>query len=250
MYYRVIGQSESVRNLAEALNGDYGVPPRTKRQRIRLRRMYDVIVNYGWTTRLKCNLNSNLKGIKSKAFASILISEAGVPTTLYNDMWGKLEFPCLQRKAYHSRGRDIRVIGDRESMAEYDSRGRRNYYVNIFDKTREFRVHVCLGEVIKVQQKVPKDANVQRSIVWNRENSTFMRRDMSNPLYDNICQLSIKAVEALGLDFGAVDVGVRKLGKRAEEVVVFEVNTAPCMNRDTAGRYARRIKDYYERRER
>ncbi len=90
----------------------------------------------------------------------------------------------------------------------------------------------------------------ERSIVWNRENSTFMRRDMSNPLYDNICQLSIKAVEALGLDFGAVDVGVRKLGKRAEEVVVFEVNTAPCMNRDTAGRYARRIKDYYERRER
>ena len=52
---------------------------------------------------------------------------------------------------------------------------------------------------------------------------------------------SLSAVNLLGLDFGAVDVGYRE---RDGKVFVFEVNTAPGLVGTTLDKYANAFKEY------
>ena len=63
-----------------------------------------------------------------------------------------------------------------------------------------------------------------------------------------MCEEAVRAVAALGLDFGAVDVGSRGWSKRRgpEELIVFEVNTAPALNDHTAEAYAEEIRRHCE----
>ena len=88
------------------------------------------------------------------------------------------------------------------------------------------------------------------------DSTTWVRSRQSgwNVSYDGVStseemrSLAKSAVAALGLDFGAVDLGVTEEGR----VVVLEVNTAPSLdNPNTAACYAERLgklaKVMYER---
>ena len=99
----------------------------------------------------------------------------------------------------------------------------------------EYRVHVFRGGIILAQRKVPKEDAHEfirtRSHGWTL--NRFAPVDLTSPLY---CA-SVRAVEILGLDFGAVD--VLKRGRR--DYVVLEVNTAPGLSEETVGCYAERM---------
>lgn len=106
----------------------------------------------------------------------------------------------------------------------------------------EYRVHVFKGEAIDIQQKRKSfGRSTTSSGIRNHTNGWVYTRDNCNPPSD-LVNASIKAVELLGLDFGAVDIGHRL---RDNKFFVFEVNTAPGIEGTTLQRYANAIKNYY-----
>lgn len=105
----------------------------------------------------------------------------------------------------------------------------------------EYRVHVVNGKIIDFAQKKKRngaeDVNI---LVRNHGDWIFARNGIELP--EPCSTAAIAAVSALGLDFGAVDIGYRVGDGKA---FVFEVNTAPGMSdgSTSAESYAKAFKE-------
>lgn len=101
-------------------------------------------------------------------------------------------------------------------------------------KKKEFRVHVFDGKVIDFQQKKKKNGVEADSRIRSHNNGwIFARQDVVLP--EDMAEQCIKAVAALGLDFGGVDV----IWNEAEnKSYVLEVNTGPGIEGTTVIKYA------------
>lgn len=109
-------------------------------------------------------------------------------------------------------------------------------YTKYVKKADEYRVHVFGGEVLDVQQKrkrqeVPND-EVDYQIRNLAGGWVFCRDNVDCP--DSVRELAVSAVRALGLDFGAVDIGFNRHDGIG---YVFEVNTAPGVEGTTLDKY-------------
>ncbi len=105
----------------------------------------------------------------------------------------------------------------------------------------EYRVHVFRDKVIDVQQK-KRRSNWTGGDTGIRNHSNgyiYARADIDYP--QEIKQAAIQAVNLLGLDFGAVDIGYRE---RDNKIFLFEVNTAPGLVGTTLLKYAQTFKEY------
>lgn len=120
-------------------------------------------------------------------------------------------------------------------------------YTKLIERAREYRVHVFDGQVIDLQQKKRRvtgleNANDSDGTIKNLANGwVFVRDDITHPPR-SIFDVSIRAVEALGLDFGAVDV-LTKDG----QCYVLEVNTACGLEGSTLTSYVNAITRYANR---
>jgi hypothetical protein len=94
----------------------------------------------------------------------------------------------------------------------------------------EYRVHVVDGEVILYQKK-SRRVDDNGEVITAEGAEADVRNLASNWVYrtgnlkrlDRVEELAVEAIEALGLDFGAVDIIMDENG----DVFVLEVNTAP-----------------------
>lgn len=110
-------------------------------------------------------------------------------------------------------------------------------YVQYIKKKKEFRVHVFDNEVIFVQEKRRRRDIPDDQVNWQIRNHSngfiFAHNDLE---YDDVMlSSSIDAVNALGLDFGAVDI---IYNQRENKYYVLEVNTAPGLTGETLRVYA------------
>lgn len=123
-----------------------------------------------------------------------------------------------------------------------DSLGEAPLYVWYVRKTREFRVHVCSGQAVAVQEKRRESETEQtedQKLIRNRDNGwVFCVNDVVEPT--GLREIAVRACSLLGLDFGAVDMIQSKDG----QLYVLEVNTKPGIESPTvlAG-YTARIKE-------
>ena len=97
----------------------------------------------------------------------------------------------------------------------------------------EFRVHVFKDKVIDVTEKRKKRGVDADILVRNKQTGWVYCRD-GMVVSEDVTQQALKAVGALGLDFGAVDIAYREKEKKA---YVLEVNTAPGLEGTTLRRY-------------
>ncbi len=99
-------------------------------------------------------------------------------------------------------------------------------------KKAEYRAHVVDGEVILLIQKRKRSGVEQtpdQALIRSHDNGwVFACNDVDNPP-EMLKPMCIKAVAALGLDFGAVDVIVGQ----DNSVFILEVNTAPGLEGET-----------------
>lgn len=103
---------------------------------------------------------------------------------------------------------------------------------------REFRIHVFDGQIIDQVEKLKRRGFLARN-TWIRNHNNgyvFCRRDIVFP--EIVRQMALKATEALGLNFGAVDVAYRE---KENTAFVLEVNTAPGVEGTTIFSYAKAI---------
>lgn len=114
-------------------------------------------------------------------------------------------------------------------------------YTKASKHKHEFRVHVFKDKVIDVQQKRRRIGyDGPDTGIRNHSNGyIYARSTVDYP--DELLSSSIKAVQLLGLDFGAVDIGYRE---RDGKVFVFEVNTAPGLTGTTLEKYIQAFKEW------
>lgn len=121
-------------------------------------------------------------------------------------------------------------------------------YTRGVTNTGEYRVHVLGGDVILYQKK-SRRVDENGNIVTAEGEAADVRNLASNWVYrtgnlrrlERVEDLAVNAVEALGLDFGAVDI----IKDEGGNVYVLEVNTAPGLgNSQTLAAYTTALQQF------
>ena len=209
----------------------------------------DVLIR--WGSRKEMPLASivlnNVQAIKlasHKRDALMALNRAGVYTPKFYDTWEEVKFNVKRGVVL---GRDYSGFGGKDIVA-YDPRGTSNptlpreparehdWYSQYVLPTREVRIHVVRGKVIRVQGKYCDYPEMKREHDYVRNYAHGYRfRAPKKELHRARKAAAIAAVEALGLDFGAVDM---LLCGDDRTSYVLEVNTAPACSPLTARCYS------------
>lgn len=157
-----------------------------------------------------------------------LLRDAGVRVPNFSEDPEELQYPFLGRRRQHARGTDVVLVLQKGDIL----RRSRDYYVQYIPTTREFRLHVVGGKVIRTQGKFLDRPEL--AVPWIRNYATGYRfRAPRRQLNGSRVEAAVNAVRALGLDFGAVDLLIGNDGLE----YVLEVNTAPSCSPLTARQY-------------
>lgn len=243
--------SKSGRELARALGALRVYPDRNYHPR-----NDDVVVNWGNSTAPQWiwpNVNKFLNGTNAvhRAANKLLTFEAlrdmEVPHPEYTtdqseaQRWVDNRETVVERHrltGHSGQGVAIKSFGEDVSPSPL--------YVKYIKKKQEFRVHVFNGEVIDIQEKRKRQEMDREEVdfkIRSYQNGwVFCRQDIRRP--DNLREISVRAIRALGLDFGAVDV---IYNEHHNQCYVLEVNTACGLEGSTIDSYVRAINDYINR---
>lgn len=117
-------------------------------------------------------------------------------------------------------------------------------YTKYIKKSAEFRAHILNGEVIDVQKKIrDPDREPTNWKVRNHSNGfIFARNDVV--LSDDCRDQALRAWQACGLDFGAVDILTDTT--RQHLAYVLEINTAPGLVGQTVENYSNAFKRFLD----
>lgn len=114
-------------------------------------------------------------------------------------------------------------------------------YTKYVKKKDEYRIHIMNGEVIDMQRKARRLDAKDEDIDWrirNHDNGfIFMRGGIEVP--KSAIEEAKKAMELLGLDFGAVDI---IFNQHENKAYVLEINTAPGLEGTTLDNYVKAFK--------
>lgn len=112
-------------------------------------------------------------------------------------------------------------------------------------KTQEYRIHVFDGQVIFVQRKARRLDTPDDQVNWQVRNHSngFIYANQNIEVDQEAKDMSVRAVQALGLDFAAVDIIYHK----DYGYCILELNTAPGLTQTTANKYAEAIYNFVER---
>lgn len=209
--------------LAQCLRDTFGLSAK-KRRTLRRLSSSDLLVCWG-EEGPPHNWSLNNVPILDKLEELDALEEAGVPVVQHSrepiEGW-------LPRSRHHSQGRDLTT-----PPTHFD------YFVKKEDFEYEVRVHVWNGLSIRAGRK--RRADGEDSHEWIRSRSNGWVVDYSLPIHRPERDSAKSAVAALGLLFGAVDVGVLPDGQAR----VLEVNRAPGLEGNTVLKYAELIAREY-----
>lgn len=117
-------------------------------------------------------------------------------------------------------------------------------YTRYVRKSREYRVHVAFGKVIGFKRKIKhKDVPIEGDPrLRNHAGGYRFIVDPTNPPEQCVLDEALKAIQALKLDFGGVDV---MWTQKPNKAYVLEVNCAPGLTDMTTDWYVKAFKEYY-----
>ncbi|HET7630454.1 MAG TPA: hypothetical protein VFK03_03705 [Candidatus Saccharimonadales bacterium] len=198
-------------------------------------------INFGELYENCLNAPQAVRLASNKKQALYTMRSAGVPVpALYEPreaIAAAQHTPLVGRPSYHRKGRHFYLCQTPAAVPHAISRGA-THFLEYIEGAREFRVHVVNGKSIKISEKL--GGGVTRNFEAGAR--FYYPEDFHHK--KTLRRVAKQAVEALGLDFGAVDV----LWKDGN-FFVLEVNTAPCLtnqNSDTLARYGRAIQEAYD----
>lgn len=113
-------------------------------------------------------------------------------------------------------------------------------YTKYIRKKKEFRVHVFNSKILDIQEKRRSSAvDDHHPYIRNHANGyVFCRGDIDEP--EDLRGVAVSAVDALGLDFGAVDIVWNEF---RDKCFALEVNTACGLEGSTVDKYVQAIKE-------
>jgi hypothetical protein len=141
----------------------------------------------------------------------------------------------IRRTLAHSQGRGLTILKDPNN--NYSNEQDSNYYYRPYISfMNEYRVHIINNTAIIASHKEHDGEGFnseESSIIRSYDNGwRFVGLDpdflRTWKIWKTVVDNSIKALEVLGYDFGAVDIGVTTLSKDPNvKVYILEVNSAP-----------------------
>lgn len=165
-----------------------------------------------------------------------------------------LPYPIIAKSLYGSRGEgNTKLDTQAELTAWMRGKDLSNYIFEAFyTYLREYRLHItkqgCFYTCRKMLKRDAPEANKwQRhddNCVWILEDNASFDKPVN---WNTIVEHSVKALKAVGLDVGAVDVKVQSAtknnGTRREnpEFIIIEINSAPSFGDLTAEKYISEI---------
>lgn len=127
-------------------------------------------------------------------------------------------------------------------------------YTIHYNQDKEFRYHIFQGKVIDIQQKkrMNRDNLIEHGIkiendhmIRNTANGYIFAREGIH-YYQEVADICIAGVQALNLDFAAVDVLVKTDNHdNYHDAVICEINTAPALTGTTLESYINSFKEFY-----
>jgi|ERR1035437_952168 glutathione synthase/RimK-type ligase-like ATP-grasp enzyme len=152
------------------------------------------------------------------------------------------DFPVLSRKVHHTKGKDIIVCKTKRAASLHPQ----DFFTPWIPTETEYRVWVINGRVISISEKQFKGEGEYKGYMRNqRFGFKFGKRDDLRRV-EEIETPCIQAVEALDLDWGAVDILLGKDGN----YYVLEVNSMPAIEnekRSSGIRLAAHVSKWAER---
>jgi len=147
------------------------------------------------------------------------------------------KFELIFKELNHSRGEGIFFINNHDDLIKVIDNGKKGYVEQVIGNDREFRVHVCDGKAFYIDEKLPREEGHTAKIKNLANGYKYRNRKRTRPYPKTIRKEAIKAVQALGIEFGAVDVAIDSDGN----INVFEVNSAMGLRTKTAKLYQERL---------
>lgn len=205
-------------------------------------RMSDYVINWGYSkhTEFLIKYNNNypleIEDAVNKLSTFARLTEYGVLTVNWTDNsvkakeWHDAGLTVIGRKTLTGFGGAGIVVMDKPVPFQDDC----ELYTLYKKKKNEYRVHVFRGEVIDITQKKKKKGapNLDTKIRNYHNGWVYCRSDIHIPA--DLTELAVKAIEALGLAHGAVDI---IWNEKENKCYVLEVNTAPGLIGTTLTNY-------------
>lgn len=145
--------------------------------------------------------------------------------------WIEMGYEVVVRhKLNGAGGEGIEIVNDVDALPQAP------LYTLYIKKKSEWRMHVAFGEVIHIARKVRDPEYPEDKVNWRVRNKAngFIFQIHNEDIPRNVIEQARRAVETLGLHFGAVDVVFNEQTVRA---YVLEVNTAPGVEGTTLDKY-------------
>lgn len=177
-------------------------------------------------------------GIKTPHFHNVAYLrdvELEDPSDLFN-------FPAVLKKDFRSKGTSVIRVDSLDTYKSLEklliSLNQQDhwYLEEYFNATSEYRIHASpwTGEIFSVKKIFKPELKDTGEWIKSFDKCIFLE-DFKRPVkFPEMIEESIKAVAAMGLDFGAVDIG---FNNDTKEYSVFECNTAPGMLEKTVEAY-------------
>lgn len=227
--------------------------------------MDDTIAKGG--NRVELNSTASIKNSSSKLLMKSCFKDKKVKTAIWsrsNDLKdiisdlesqqeeGKSIYPIISKSLFGSRGRGNIKHDNYESLKEWSEGKSINMNNYIFEKfynyTREYRLHVNKDGCFYTCRKMLK-RDTPENAKWFRNDSNSVWILESNPDFDRpvnwneVVKQSVNALNAVGLDFGAVDLRIQGSKNKDGKVrsnpnfIVVEINSAPSFGDITKQKY-------------
>jgi len=166
----------------------------------------------------------------------------------------EIPFPIIAKKKYGSRGLGMVKIDNQDQLDVFlvNNNFKGYIYEEFHNFSREYRLHVNSDGCFYTCRKMLK-SDIPDGKRWFRNDSNSVWFIEDNEQFDKpvnweaIVNECVKAMKAVGLDFGACDVRVQsatnKEGKKRNnpKFIVIEINSAPSFGEGTMEAYLKEI---------
>ena len=190
-------------------------------------------------------LNPDISNVTNKRLMRELFASQDVPMPkLFESSPVGLRFPCVGRPDTHTKGRgywlcnnmaDIRQALRGKTYRNGKTKAPATHFMEFVEADREYRVHIFRGKSIRISEKA-----FFTNVEGLRDYTT------AKPTHNvkRVRKAAKRALNAVGLNFGAVDILAR--GDNNEEVFVLEVNSSPGIGGSLPRLYAENLIRYME----
>jgi D-alanine-D-alanine ligase-like ATP-grasp enzyme len=166
----------------------------------------------------------------------------------------EISYPIITKNIFGSKGKGNKKHDNKESFEKWLSLSNPNNYIieKFYNYNREYRLHITKNGCFYTCRKMLKsDTPADKRWYRNDDNSVWIVEEneaFDKPVnWDEVIKESIKALKAVGLDFGAVDLRIQsatnKDGERRTnpKFIVVEINSAPGLGKVGEQKYLEMI---------